>query len=78
MAIHRARRLLVQTLPLFEVLPATGDRTDLRLLAAAEHNDGIMVEQVRNSVEVVGEVLLECSLEIIMDVLALDKQQRQS
>src|SRR3989338_9251292 len=41
--IHRARRFLVQALPLVEVLPAAGDRTDLRLLAVAEHHDGIVV-----------------------------------
>ena len=60
--VHRTRRLLGQTLPLVEMLPATGDRADLRLLAVAEHHDGVVVEQVRDGVAVVGEVLLEGGL----------------
>ena len=76
--IHRARRLLGQTLPLVEVLPAAGNRTDLRLLAVAEHHDGVVVEQVWNGVAVIGEVLLEGGLEILVQILALDEQQRQT
>ena len=76
--IHRARRFLIQTFPLVEVPPAAGDRTDLRLLTVAEHHNGIVVKQVRNGVEVVGEVLLKGGFQIPVDILALDKQQRNT
>ncbi len=76
--VHRPRRLLGQTLPFVEVFPAAGDRTDLRLLAVAEHHNRVVVKQVRNGVAVIGEVLLESGLEILVDVLALDEQQRQA
>ena len=56
--VHRARLVLGQALPLVEMLETAGERADLRLHAVAEHDDGVVVEQVRDGVLVVREVLL--------------------
>ena len=61
-----------------EVFPFACDGADLCLLAIAEHHYGIMMEDVGDSVQVVGEVLLEGGFEVLVDVLALDEEQRQS
>ena len=76
--VDRARLLLGEALPCVEVLPAAGDRADLRLLAVAEHHYRIVVEEMGNGVAVVRVVLLEGGLEVPVDVLALDEQQRQA
>ena len=76
--VDRARLLLGEALPCVEVLPAAGDRADLRLLAVAEHHYRIVVEEMGNGVAVVRVVLLEGGLEVPVDVLALDEQQRKA
>ena len=76
--VHRAGLLFVQALPFVEVLPAAGDGADLGLLAVAEHDYGVVVEEVGDGVQVVGEVLLEGDLEVLVDVLALHEKQRQA
>ena len=60
------------------MLPFAGDGTEPGLRAVAEQDHGVVVEQVRNGVPVVGVVLLKRGLKIAVDILALDKQQRQS
>ena len=74
--VDRARLLLGEALPFVEVLPAAGDRADPRLLAVAEHHHRVVVEEVGDGVAVVGVVPLEGGLQVPMDVLALDEQQR--
>ena len=76
--VDRARLLLGEALPCVEVLPAAGDRADLRLLAVAEHHYRIVVEEMGNGVAVVRVVSLEGGLEVPVDVLALDEQQRKA
>ena len=76
--IYCARFVLRQALPLLEVFPLAGDRADLRVLAVAEHHHGIVVENVWNGVAVVRIVVFVGGLEILVDILALDKEQRQS
>ena len=76
--VDRARLLLGQALPLVEVVPAAGDRADPRLLAVAEHDHRVVVEEVGDGVAVVGVVPLEGGLQIPVDVLALHEQQRQA
>ena len=53
-------------------------RADLRLLAVAEHYHRVMVEDVGDGVAVVRVVLLKGGLEVPVDVLALDEEQRQA
>ncbi len=76
--VHRARFFLGQALPFVEVFPLAGDRADLGLFPVAEHHDGVVMEDVGNCVLVVREVLLEGNFQILVDVLALDEQQRQA
>ena len=76
--VDHARLFFGQALPLVEVLPATGDRADLRLLPVGEHHRCVVVEQVGDGVAVVGVVPLEGGPEVAVDVLALDEQQRQA
>ncbi len=76
--VHHARLILGQPLPLVEMRPLAGQRPDLRLLAVAEHDNGVVVEQVGNGIAIVGIILLERRLQIPVDVLALDEQQRQA
>ena len=59
--VDRARLLLGQALPLLEVVPAAGDRADPRLLAVAEHDYRVVVEEVGDGVAVVGVVPLEAA-----------------
>jgi len=76
--VHRARLLLGQALPFVEVLPAAGDGSDLGLLPVAEHDYGVVVEEVGDGVQVVGEIALEGGLEALVDVLALYEKKRQA
>ena len=75
--VHRARLVLGQPLPLVEVAPPARDRADAGLLAVAEHDHRVVVEEVRHGVAVVRVVRLEGGLQVAVDVLALDEQQRQ-
>ena len=45
-------------------------RADLRLDAVGQHDDGVVVEEVRDGVLVVGEVLLVGGADVLVDVLA--------
>ena len=75
--VHGTRLLLGQPLPLVEVPPPARDGADPRLLAVGEHHHRVVVEEVRDGVAVIGVVLLEGGLQIAVDVLALDEEQRQ-
>ena len=75
--VHGTRVVFGQPLPLVEVPPPAGDRADPCLLAVAEHHHRVVVEEMRDRVAVVGIVLLEGRLQVAVDVLALDEQQRQ-
>ena len=57
-----------------KVFPTTGDRANLCLFTIAEHNNGVVVEDMRDGVQVVGEILLEGGFEVLVDVLALNKE----
>ena len=70
--------VFVESFPLVEVPPLAGDRPNLPRFAVGEHHDGVVVEEVRDGVPVVRVVLFERHLEIAVDVLALDEEQRQS
>jgi len=76
--VHRSSLLFSQAFPLVEVLPFAGDGADLCLLAIAEHHNGVMMEDVRDGVQVVREVFLEGGFEVLVDILALNEKQRQS
>ena len=55
-----------------------GDRADLGLEAVADDDDGVVVEQVRDRVLVVGQVLLVGGADVLVDVLQLHEQQRDA
>ena len=69
--VHHARLLLSQAFPVVEVLPLCSYRADLRLFPVAEHNDGVVMEEMRDGVLVIGKVLLKCGFEVLVDILAL-------
>ena len=75
--VHRPRLLLGQPLPLVEVPPPARDGADPGLLAVGEHHHRVVVKEMRDRVAVVGVVLLEGGLQVTVDVLALDEEQRQ-
>ena len=76
--IDHAGLLLGQALPFVEVLPAAGDGADLRLLAVAEHHHRVVWKTWGTVVAVVRVVALEGGLQVAMEVLALDEEQRQA
>ena len=51
---------------------------DLRLFAVADHDDGVVVEEVRDGVPVVREILLVRPPEVLVDVLAFHEQERDA
>ena len=51
--IHHARLGFLQASPFVKVLPPAGDRSDSGLVAVTEHNDRIVMEQMRYRVLVV-------------------------
>ena len=53
-----ARLVLGQAFPFVEMLKVTRNRAQLRIHAVGEHDNGIVVEQMRDGVLVVLEVFL--------------------
>ena len=73
-----ARLFLGQPFPLVEMLEPAGDRADPGLHTIGQHHQPVVVEQVRDRVLVVEEVLLVSGANILADVLQLHEQQRQA
>ena len=61
-----------------EELPFRVDSSHTCLQPVAEHDEGIMVEQLRNRVEIVTIVLVEGIYHFYVVVLQFHKQQRQT
>ena len=47
-------------------------------ITVGQHDEGVVVEQVRDRVLVVGQVLLVGGADVLVDVLQLDEQERQA
>lgn len=69
---------LVEPLPLMEVFEAAGHRAKLRVQTVCEHDEGVVVEEVRNGVKIVLEVPLVGGPDVLADVLQLHEQQRHA
>ena len=75
---HTALLLLGQTLPLVEKLIFAAQGTHLGLHAVGEDEKGIVEEQVRNSILIVGVVIGVCLLHIHGVLFQLYEQQRDA
>ena len=69
--------LFRQSFPLVEELPLRVYGTHTCLQSVAEHDEGIMVEQLRNRIEIVTIILIEGIHHFHVVVLQFHKQQRQ-
>ena len=67
-----------EAFPLVEVFKFTGHGAQFGLGPVSQDYEGVMAEQMRDGVLVIGQVLLIGGLDILVDVLALDKKQRDS
>ncbi|MNC55075.1 hypothetical protein D3C75_1045860 [compost metagenome] len=76
--VHDAGAVLMQALPVVEVLKLAGDRTDLGINAIAQDDEGIVVEEMRDGVLVVRKVLLVGRLDVLVDILELHKYERDA
>ncbi len=75
--VHSSRLLFSQAFPLVEVLPFAGD-VPIFACCRCRTSQWRYVGDVRDGVQVVGEVFLEGGFEVLVDVLALDEQERQA
>ncbi len=76
--VHHARLILGQPLPLVEMFETAGDRTEFGIDPVGQHDQRVVMEQVRDGVLVVHKVLLVGGTDILADVLQLHEQQRQA
>ncbi len=76
--IHHAGIGFVETLPFVEVFELAGERAEFGVHAVAKHHDSVVMEEVRDGVFVVGEVLFVGCADIPVDVLEFHEQQGQS
>ncbi|MNP37173.1 hypothetical protein D3C76_1306070 [compost metagenome] len=76
--VHDAGAVLMQALPVVEVLKLAGDRTDLGINAIAQDDEGIVVEEMRDGVLVVRKVLLVGRLDVLVDILELHEHERDT
>ena len=64
--------------PVEEMLPLRREAADLRLDGIGQHAEGVGQEKLRNLLLVVGQVVVERSLELHVRVLQFDEDQRQA
>ena len=76
--LRRLRVILVQSLPAVEMLLGRSDRPVLRIVAVGNHHQRVPVEQVRDGVLVIREVLLVGAVDVHLEALQLDEHQRQT
>ena len=76
--VHRAGFGLFQPLPVVEMLVLAAQRAHLGLAAVGQQQEGVVVEQMRDGVLVVLEVLVVGLAQVLVDVLAFDEQQRDA
>src|SRR5262245_10043943 len=69
---------LITPLPLAKMLPLAGDGAVACAVAVADHQEGVVVEGVGNTVlvQIVGQVVVEAGADVPIDSLQLDKDQR--
>ena len=75
---HAALVRFFQSLPFVEELILAAQGAHLGLQAVGEHQEGVVVEQVRNGVQVIGIVVGVGVLHIHIAALQLDEQQGQT
>ena len=75
---HAACIAFLQTLPLVEKLVLAAKRTHLGFQSIGQHEKGIIVEQLRNGIEVIPIVVYVGVLHIHGGLFQLDKQQRNA
>ncbi len=76
--IDNAGFVLDEPLPFVEVLKTTGHRSDLCVCAVCEHDEGVVVEEVRDRVFVVLEVLFVGRPDTPVDVLQFHEEQGEA
>ena len=60
------------------MFPFSGDGTDFTVRAVGNENKGVIPENLRNSVFIVTDVIVERGLQVLMDGFQFDKDQRNS
>ena len=73
-----ARILLFKAFPLVEEFPLGADGAHACLIPVTEHHHGVVVEQLRDGVEVIAVVLVEGVLDGDVMIFQFHKQQRQT
>ena len=76
--VHDAGFVLVEALPLAEVLEGRRVAADARVHAVAEHHERVVMKDVGDGVLVVGEVLVVGAADVAVDVLQLHEQERDA
>ena len=76
--VHDAGFVLVEALPLAEVLEGRRVAADARVHAVSEHHERVVMEDVGNGVLVVGKVLVVGAADVAVDVLQLHEQERDA
>ena len=61
-----------------EVIPFAGDGAEFCFFAVAKHDDGVVVEDVRDGVAVVRVVVVVRGFEVPVDVFAFDEEEGQA
>ena len=75
---HAACIAFLQTLPLVEKLVLAAKRTHLGFQSIGQHKKGIVIEQLRNGIEVIPIIVYVGVLHIHGGLFQLDKQQRNA
>ena len=75
---HAACIAFLQTLPLVEKLVLAAKRTHLGFQSIGQHEKGIVIEQLRNGIEVIPIIVYVGVLHIHGRLFQLDKQQRNA
>ena len=76
--VHRTRFILGKTLPGMEELELGGVRTDLRIDAVCENHERVEVENLRDHLPVVAEVVAIGDEDVLRDVLQLHEDKRHA
>ena len=75
---HIALIFLFESFPFVEKLIFTAESSDFSLIAITQHQKCVVVEQLRNGVEVVGIVIVVCVLNVNVGGFGLNEKQGYS
>ncbi len=75
---HHARLIFVQAFPFVKIFILAGKRADFGVNAVCQHDHGVMVEQMRDGIFVIGQILLVRGAGVFIQGFEFHEQQRQA